>query len=81
MVALILRDLAFGPATIRELEAVTGIHRRNLRHYLALLHEQKRVRICGWEQRTGPALPIWAIGDAKDKPRPARKYVRRGQQP
>ena len=78
VVALILRDLEFGPATVNELEGLLRIKRRNLRPYLVLLHEQRRVHISGWEQRTGPALPIWAAGRAPDKPRPPRKYTRRG---
>ena len=78
VVILILRDLEFGPATANELEAVTGITRKNIRPYLQYLHEQKLIRICDWIQRTGPALPVWALGSGKDKPRPPRKYVRRG---
>lgn len=67
---LILRDLEFGPATVNELESLLRIKRRNLRPYLALLHEQRAIHISGWEQRTGPALPVWSAGGKKDKPRP-----------
>ena len=78
VVELILRYLEFGPATVNELEGLLRIKRRNLRPYLVLLHAQKRIHISGWEQRTGPALPVWGAGNKKDKPRPPRRYVRRG---
>lgn len=78
VVALILRDLKDGPATVDDLEQVIGIHRRNLRAYLKLMNEQLLVHIGGWEQRTGPALPVWHFGTGKNKKRPARLYTRRG---
>ena len=77
-VKLILRDLESGPATVADLEDVTRIDRRNLRVYLRLLHEREAVHISGWEQRTGPALPVWNLGPGRDRPRPSRKYKRRG---
>lgn len=77
VVKLILRDLEDGPATVKELKAVLGMHECNVRYYLDLLHAKKLIYIGGWEQRTGPALPIWYLGSRKDKPRPPRKYARR----
>jgi hypothetical protein len=71
--ALILRDLATGPATIHDLAETTGISIRNLRHYL---REMQGIHIGGWEQRTGPALPVWYLGNGKNKARPERKYKR-----
>ena len=70
---LILRDLTYGPATVHELSAVTGIHIRNVRHYLSLLKDERKIHIAGWEQRTGPALPIYALHARNDVPRPQRK--------
>ena len=72
---LILRDLADGPATVHDLSEAVGIHIRNLRQYLRLLYANGCIRITGWEQRTGPALPVWAIrrNGAPDAPRPNRK--------
>lgn len=68
MTTLILRDLEFGPATVNELESLLRIKRRNLRPYLALLHEQRAIHISGWEQRTGPALPVWRPVERKTNP-------------
>ena len=70
---LIKRDLKLGPATIHDLAETTGISTRNLRHYLK---EMSGIHIGGWEQRTGPALPVWHLGNGKDKARPERKYKR-----
>ena len=72
---LILRDLALGPATSHELVEITGVALRNVQAYLKLMHGQS-IHIGGWEQRTGPALPVWHLGVAEDKPRPRRKYRR-----
>lgn len=58
---LILRDLAYGPATVHDLSAVTGIHIRNVREYLKLLNQHGKIRIIGHERRTGPPLPIWGL--------------------
>lgn len=74
---LILRDLEDGPATVKELKTVLGLCECNTRYYLRVLHKKKLIYIGGWEQRTGPALPVWYLGSKKDKPRPPRKYVRR----
>lgn len=75
---LILRDLEDGPASVKDLEETLKIDRRNLRPYLTLLHEQQHIHICAWEQRTGPALPVYSAGSAADRKRPARKHKRRG---
>lgn len=73
---LILRELLFGPASVDELEAVVRIHRRNLRRYLQLLHDDGKIYVHHWRQRTGPALPVYALGVGDDAPRPKRKYTR-----
>ena len=72
---LILQELSFGPSTQQELAEITGISLRNIREYTKLLHGEY-IHIGGWEQRTGPALPVWHLGVAEDKPRPRRKYRR-----
>lgn len=69
-VTLILRDLQDGPSTVPELEDYLGIHRKNIRPYMKILHMNGWVHIDGWEQRTGPALPVYAYGPGKDKQRP-----------
>jgi hypothetical protein len=46
---------------------------RNLRVYLK---DMEGIYIGGWEQRTGPALPVWYLGNGKNKARPERKYKR-----
>lgn len=74
---LILRDLALGPATVKELMAEVGLCECNTRYYLRALHKKKLIHICGWEQRTGPALPVWGHGPKRDKPRPPTKRKRR----
>lgn len=74
VVKLILRDLEFGPAVNHDLAQTTGVHLRNIRHYLKLLHAANQIRIGGWEQRTGPALPVWHLGPGRDVPRPPTKY-------
>ena len=58
---LILRDLELGPATVNELEETIGVGRRNLRYYMGMLHELGAVKVVGWEQRTGPALPVYGV--------------------
>ena len=74
---LILRDLALGPATVKELMAEVGLCECNTRYYLRVLHKKKLIHIGGWERRTGPALPVWYLGAGKDKRRPTPKYKRR----
>ena len=74
--ALILRDLSDGPATVKELEVTIGVDRKNLRPYLKELRVENLIRVCGWEQRTGPALPVWELGSDPDKKRPKRRYKR-----
>jgi hypothetical protein len=76
-VTLILRDLDDGPATVVDLEAAIGINRRNLRPYITLLKGEGLIRITGWEQRTGPPLPIYDKGEGKDARRPKLKTPRR----
>ena len=61
VITLILRDLKYGPATVHELRTITGIHIRNLREYLKLLKDMKKIRIIGYERRTGPPLPVWGL--------------------
>ena len=70
---LIKRDLKLGPATVHDLADAIGISVRNLRVYLK---EMQGIHIGGWEQRTGPALPVWYLGNGKNKARPDRKYKR-----
>jgi len=70
---LIRRDLALGPATVHDLADAIGISVRNLRVYLK---DMEGIYIGGWEQRTGPALPVWYLGNGKNKARPERKYKR-----
>ena len=72
---LILRDLALGPATVKDLEETIGIHRKNLRVYLKMLSETGVVKVVGWEQRTGPALPVYGV-EGSERQRPKRKYRR-----
>lgn len=79
VVKLIKRDLEFGPATIHDLEESTGVNKRNLRHYLKALLAQKAVHVGGWEQRTGPVLPVYAAGCGRGAPRPKALYPRRGR--
>lgn len=71
---LIIRDLADGPATKHDLAETIGVHPRNLLHYIRLLHADGKIRIADWEQRTGPALPVYALkkNGAGDVKRPAR---------
>lgn len=73
MPELIRRDLALGPATVHDLADAIGISVRNLRVYLK---DMEGIYIGGWEQRTGPALPVWHLGNGKNKARPERKYKR-----
>ena len=73
---LILRDLSDGPATVRDLEESIGVDRKNLRPYLKDLHTEKLIHVCDWEQRTGPALPVYAAGPGVNRRRPKRKYKR-----
>ena len=78
VIELILRDIEDGPATAKDLEESMGVNRRNIRPYIKILHQFKKIHIGGWEQRTGPALPVWFYGPGRDKPRPPKKYKRRG---
>ncbi len=73
VIPLILRDLENGPATVHDLADAIGISVRNLRVYLK---EMQGIHIGGWEQRTGPALPVYYLGYKRNKPRPERKYRR-----
>lgn len=70
---LILRELETGPATLHDLAEVVGITIRNLREYLK---EMQGIYICGWEQRTGPPLPVWCAGEGPNKRKPNRRYKR-----
>lgn len=74
IVTLIMRELETGPSTAHELSHVIGIHVRNMREYLKILHTEKKIRIAAYETlRTGPALPVWAI--RLDNTRDARRHV------
>ena len=77
VIPLILRDLESGPATVHDLEETVRINQRNLRPYLKMLWHEGRVVIVAWEQRTGPALPVYGL-EGSNRPRPRRKYKRRG---
>jgi hypothetical protein len=70
---LILRDLDFGPATSRDLVAVTNTCNWTVRRSLRALHDMKLVRICGWETIRGGRIAVWSskkISDG-DVPRPS----------
>ena len=64
---LILRDLAFGPATCSDLTKVVRINIRNVRVAVNKLKALGKVHICAWEtcQR-----PVWAKGLRWDADRP-----------
>ena len=70
---LIRRDLALNPATEHDLADAIGISVRNLKIYLK---DMEGIYIGGWEQRTGPALPVYHLSYKRNKPRPERKYRR-----
>lgn len=59
-----------------DLEEALHITRRNLRPYLKLMKDAGMIHVAGWQQKTGPALPLWKLGAGKDKPRPATIYKR-----
>lgn len=62
IITLILRELETGPSTAYELAHIVGIHVRNVREYLKLLHAERKIRIAAFESlRTGPDVPIWAL--------------------
>jgi hypothetical protein len=55
---LLLRDLAFGPATIKDLVDTIGVGQRQLYQYLRVAREDGKVRIVGWEAVPG-GRPIY----------------------
>lgn len=68
---LILRDLESGPATPYDLAAAIGIHVRNMRPYVKLMHEAGEIHVCDYERgHQGPPRRVYAIGQRKDKPQP-----------
>lgn len=67
VVTLILRALQAKPLTIYGLEPVIGITRRNLREYMKLLKEEKRIYVFRYETHGhGPKVPVYALGDHAD---------------
>lgn len=71
---LILRDLEFGPATVRDLSAVLKIHRYSVLRVLRKMRAKKLVRICNWEVKLGGAAAVWDTNPdgLRDAPRPPK---------
>lgn len=67
---LILKDLAFGPATSRDLVPVVRVQICNVLKALYRLKETGHVHICGWE--TNQRM-VWGLGGNKDAPRPLKR--------
>lgn len=78
VVKLVLKELEFGPFTLHDLVDVVKISTRNLRVYLKLMLELRMIHISAWEQRQGPALPVFDLGQGRNFPRPRVMYQRRG---
>lgn len=77
VVKLILKELEFGPSTLHDLVDVIKINARNLRVYLKIMLEIQMIHISAWEQRQGPALPVFNIGKGRNYPRPKVMFQRR----
>lgn len=76
--ALLLRELEYGPATTDDIVAVLRIAKRNVNHYLKTAREHGLIHV-GTRERY--ARPVWVIGPGRDvqyKPlTPAQRAKRR----
>lgn len=65
---LILRDLALGPATRKELEAVTGADKRTVCRHMKAALEAKLVHIAAYDPGHG-GVRVYALGNKKNAPK------------
>lgn len=76
---LIRRDLLTGPATAYDLADAIGIHVRNMRVYVNMMHENKEIHVCDYERGPqGPPRKVYGFGNRPDKVQPRgrrKKYA------
>lgn len=74
---LIRRDLITGPATPHDLASAIGIHVRNMRVYVQMMHANKEIHISDYERgRQGPPRKVYALGNRPDKKQPKGRMKR-----
>lgn len=66
------RALTVQPASYATLMAVTGWTRPTVQKYLDTLREEKRAHVAAWgnDSRGHPVVPLFAMGNKPDVPRP-----------
>lgn len=71
--ALMLREFQRGPCTATEIADATGYARKTMVAILRTMHDQSVLHIAEWEAAADgrTKLPVYALGDGKDTPRPA----------
>lgn len=69
------RALTVRPASYATLMVVTGWTRPTVQKYLDTLREEKRVHVAAWgnDSRGHPVVPLFAMGNKPDAPRPGRR--------
>jgi hypothetical protein len=60
-----------------QLAVSLGLHVRNIREYMKILHNRHTVHISAWESSgRGPFVPVWGLGDYADADKPALRTWR-----
>ncbi len=70
--AYLMRLLADGTRTCRELAEEVGLHTLTVYDYLSYLHKYHVVHVCTWEGEGRSAQRIFMLGDKPDVPRPRK---------
>ena len=74
-VAHMTKAMMEGPCTLADLNEACGLERASIRRYIAAMRSVKAVRVAEWEMDSIGrfVIPAFALGDAKDKPRPPKQ--------
>lgn len=70
--ALLIKLLADGTRTCKELAEETGLHVMTIYDYTYHLHKANVIHICTWEGSGRQQTRIYMLGDKADVPRPSK---------
>jgi hypothetical protein len=71
--SLMLREFLDGPCSTTEIVEATGFSRKRMSQILGTMHRQGVLHIVEWESlNLRNRAPVYALGEGKDTPRPAR---------
>ncbi len=73
---LMLRAMAAGPMTVKDVAVELGITARNATHYVRAAHEDGLVHVASWAKKDrGPWYPVYVLGDDLDAVSPPKKTI------